>query len=472
MSALFRLLSILAGLKAGGQVVQALLSRVRKLFQGTSPDSLRSGQSYRVKEFSDLPNYLAIVNHRSRAKLFGLADPFYRCHTAVSGSRTHIDRKSCVNFASYDYLGSNGHPATRAAAKAASDQFGTSATASRIVAGERPVHRSLENGLAQVYGVEDAIAFVSGHATNVSTIATLMGPGDLIVHDELMHNSALTGAKLSQATSHSFRHNDLNDLERVLCEERAKHKNTLIVVEGLYSMDGDIPDLPRLIELKRQYGAWLMVDEAHALGVLGATGRGSAEHHDIDPRQVDIWMGTLSKALASCGGYIAGKRELIEILKFNAASFIYSVGLSPPLAAAAKAALDLMREEPERVSRLQENGRLFLNEARAAGLDTGHSEGYAVVSVMIGDMYKAVKLCERLLDRGVNALPIVYPAVPMRASRVRFFITCQHSSDEIKEAVRITREEVGFLNGWKNGTKSSSPQRVGNFRDPSMAEAA
>lgn len=468
MSALFRPNNHLGGLKAGGKVAQALHSAGRQLRRVMSHKGLSSGQFYPVFQFSDLRNYRAIVNFRARAKLFGLSDPFYRCHTAVSGSRTCIDRKSCVNFASYDYLGFNRHPATRAAAKAAIDQFGTSATASRIVAGERPVHRSLENGLAQFYGVEDAIAFVSGHATNVSTIATLMGPADLIVHDELVHNSVLTGAKLSQATCHSFRHNDLDALEKLLCEERAKHKHALLVVEGLYSMDGDIPDLPGLIELKRQYGAWLMVDEAHALGVLGATGRGSAEHHDIDPRQVDIWMGTLSKALASCGGYIAGKRELIELLKFNAASFVYSVGLSPPLAAVAKTSLDLLREEPERVRRLQENSRLLLNEARAAGLDTGRSEGYAVVSLMIGDIFKAGRLSERLLSRGVNALPIIYPAVPMRASRLRFFITCQHSWEEIKEAVRITREEIGLLNGLKIEAKAPSVHNVDHFRNRSV----
>jgi 7-keto-8-aminopelargonate synthetase-like enzyme len=296
-----------------------------------------------------------------------------------------------------------------------------------------------------------------------------MGSGDLVVHDELMHNSALMGAKLSQATTLSFRHNDLDALERLLGEERAKHKNTMIVVEGLYSMDGDLADLPRLIEIKRKYGAWLMIDEAHSLGVIGSTGLGSAEYHNIDPRDVDIWMGTLSKALGSCGGYIAGKNELIETLKFNAASFVYSVGLSPPIAAAAEVALDVLRAEPQRVRRLQENGLLFLNEAKASGLNTGISEGYAVVSIMIGDILKAVRLSELLLNRGINALPIIYPAVPMKASRLRFFITSEHTSDEIKLAVKITRQEIGNLKGWKNGAKSPSVQLSDNEPKPNMA---
>jgi 8-amino-7-oxononanoate synthase len=206
-----------------------------------------------------------------------------------------------------------------------------------------------------------------------------MGPDDLIVHDELMHNSALIGAKLSRGTTLSFRHNDLDALEAVLREARGRHRLALIVVEGLYSMDGDVPDLPRLIELKERYGAWLMVDEAHGLGVLGPTGRGVWEHFGVDPNKIDIWMGTLSKTLGTCGGYICGARELIEILKFQAPGFVYSVGLSPPLAAASLAALALLKAEPERVARLQANGRLFVAEARAAGLDTGTSAGYAVV---------------------------------------------------------------------------------------------
>ena len=176
---------------------------------------------------------------------------------------------------------------------------------------------------------------MSGHGTNVSTIATLMSPDDLIVHDELAHNSVLVGAKLSRATVHAFRHNDPEALERILAANRHLHKRALIVVEGLYSMDGDTADLPRLVELKEKYDAWLMVDEAHALGVLGAEGHGSAEHFGVDPDSVDIWMGTLSKTLAACGGYIAGKQELIDILKYQAPGMVYSVGLSPPLAAAA-----------------------------------------------------------------------------------------------------------------------------------------
>jgi 7-keto-8-aminopelargonate synthetase-like enzyme len=234
-------------------------------------------------------------------------------------------------------------------------------------------------------------------------------------------------------------------LEKLLVEERACYKNALIIVEGLYSMDGDIPDLPRLIELKQRHNAWLMVDEAHALGVLGKHGRGVAEHFDIDPSDVDIWMGTLSKALSACGGYIAGSHELIEILRFRAAGQVYSVGMSPPVAAAAAAALQILKAEPERVARLQANGALFLHEAREHGLDTVTSQGYAIIPVMVGDIVRAGRITDRMLARSVNVLPIIYPAVPLKAARLRFFVTSEHTPNQIRTAVRITAEELRKL---------------------------
>ena len=411
-------------------------------------------------EFAELPVYQAMMRHRDIAETFGIANPFYRSHDGRSGATTSIAGKEYLNFASYDYCGLNQQPSVGEAAKAAIDQYGTSVSASRIVAGERPLHRALETALAEFYGAEDAIAFVSGHATNVSTIGALMGPDDLILHDEFVHNSAIVGAKLSRATCVSFRHNNLDALDEALKANRAKHKHALIVVEGLYSMDGDFPELPRLIELKRRYGAWLMVDEAHALGVLGATGRGIAEHFDSNPLDVDIWMGTLSKTLGACGGYIAGNRELIEILKFQAPGFVYSVGLSPPVTAAALGALELLKAQPERVARLQANGKLFLTEASAAGLDTGTSAGYAVVPIIVGDTIRVVKLTERLLDRGVNALPIFYPAVPMKAARVRFFITSEHTPEQIRAAVAITGEELAVLSKARFGLERAAARMV------------
>jgi 8-amino-7-oxononanoate synthase len=414
---------------------------------GAAPDKRApaAGRQQQAGSFADLPAYRAIVKHLDIGRLFAIRNPFYRCHDERRGPETWIDGQRYINFASYDYLGLNEHPAVRDAAKAAVDRFGTSVSASRIVAGERPVHRELETALAELYQAEAAVTFVSGHATNVSTIATLMTPDDLVVYDELSHNSVIVGARLSRATALAFRHNDPVALEALLREHRHLHKRALIVVEGLYSMDGDVARLPALVALKEQYGAWLMVDEAHALGVLGARGRGTAEHFGIDPRRVDIWMGTLSKALASCGGYIAGKQELIDILKYQAPGLVYSVGLSPPLAASASAALRLLEAEPERVARVQANGKLFLSLARAANLNTATSEGHAIISIIVGDLINAGRLADRLLERGLNVLPIIYPAVPVKAARLRFFITSDHTPAHIRTAVATMREELDGL---------------------------
>src|SRR5262245_23358837 len=342
---------IRAGLYARGTIGEA--ARAVADACGARPEAGRLSTSYRnhisydstrsPQSFADLPHYQFILKHKEIGKLFDIADPFYRCHEARHGVTTQIAGQEYVNYASYDYLGLNQHPIVVEAAKAAIESFGTSVSASRIVAGERPLHQELERALAEFYGVEAAVAFVSGHATNVSTISTLMTVDDLIIHDDLSHNSVLVGTKLSGAKALAFRHNDADALEALLKQHRHLHKRTLIVAEGLYSMDGDIADLPRLVALKEKYDAWLMIDEAHALGVLGATGRGSAEHFGIDPTRVDIWMGTLSKALASCGGYIAGKRELIDVLKYQAPGLVYSVGLSPPLTAAAIASLGILK---------------------------------------------------------------------------------------------------------------------------------
>lgn len=368
---------------------------------------------------------------RAAAERFGIGDPFFKIHEGMGGAHTRIAGKEYLNFSHYNYLGLNGDAQVNNAAIEALRRYGTSAGASRLVAGERPVQRELEKALAGLYGVDDCIVFVSGHATNVSAISTLFGPKDLIIHDSLIHNSVLEGARASGATRRSFSHNDLNALENLLSSLRVNHDNVLIVVEGLYSMDGDIPDLPRLIELKQRFGAFLMVDEAHALGVLGKTGRGSAEFHGVDSRLVDIWMGTLSKTLATCGGYIAGSSELVEILKASAPGFVYSVGISPPLAAASLAALKIMLDEPARTRKLADNGQLFLEEARKSGWNTGTATGNAIIPLIVGSSRKAITLSNQLFDQGINVQPIIHPAVEEKASRLRFFLSSLHSESDI-----------------------------------------
>jgi len=311
-----------------------------------------------------------------------------------------------------------------------------------MVAGEIPLHQMLEEKIARFCGVEGALLFVSGHAANVSTIGTIMGEEDLVVHDELVHNSAIVGIRLSGATARSFRHNDAESCERILRESRDEYRNALVIIEGLYSTEGDVPDLSRLINLKERYGAWLMVDDAHGIGVLGNRGRGCAEHCNVDPLKVDIWMGTLSKALASCGGYIAGSKVLIELLRYSAPGFVYSVGLPPPMAAAAFAALSVLEAEPERVARLRANSALFLSQSRAAGLDTAGAQGFGIVPVIIGNTFRLGKVEARLFDHDINASPIFPPGVPINGGRLRFFLTSEHTAEEIGAAIGAVREAL------------------------------
>ncbi|PSJ61166.1 aminotransferase class I/II-fold pyridoxal phosphate-dependent enzyme [Kumtagia ephedrae] len=398
-----------------------------------------------VPSFADLPEHRQIMAQAAAGDQLGIDNPFFRSHAGAAGATTVVDGRELVNFASYDYLGMNRHPEVLAASKKAIDRYGISASASRLVAGERPIHGELEAKLASFYGVEAAIVFVSGYLTNVTAIGTLLGPEDLIIHDEFIHNSALTGAKLSGAHRRFFRHNDAEDLERVLRSVAGRHRRTLVLVEGVYSMDGDVADLRRLIELRARYGFWLMVDDAHALGVIGGTGRGTAEYHGCNPRDVDIWMGTLSKTTASCGGYVAGNEALVTLLKGHAGGFVYSVGLAPALAAAAWTSLDLIDREPERVTRMRANGRLFFDLARARGLDTGVSVGCSVIPVIVGDSMRAAQLCNDLLEAGINVMPIIHPAVPEGQARLRFFITAEHTPEQIEFAVSRTAEKLEAL---------------------------
>jgi len=394
-----------------------------------------------LTDFSTLPAFTELKMQRSMADLVDLENPFFRVHERRAGATTQIEDRTLSNFSSYDYLGLNGHKEVAEAAKAAIDLYGISASASRVVAGERPIHRALENKLAELYGQDACAVFVSGHATNISTISTIMGAKDLVLYDSLAHNSIVTGAIYSGAERRAFPHNDAEALDAMLTSLRPRYKRVLIVIEGLYSMDGDMPDLAAFIAVKQRHAAWLMVDEAHGLGVLGKNGHGLHEFAGVDPRDVDIWMGTLSKTLSGCGGYIAGCSPLVETLKCTAGGFVYSVGMPPAIAAASLKALEIMLREPERVERLHRNGTLFRDLAKAAGLDTGLSLGYAVVPIILQDSLVAVALGQKLFERGINVQPIIPPAVPEKSSRLRFFITADHKEEQIRETIDIIAEE-------------------------------
>ncbi|MBQ7617854.1 MAG: aminotransferase class I/II-fold pyridoxal phosphate-dependent enzyme [Desulfovibrio sp.] len=396
---------------------------------------LKQNASKPAGGFNHMRSKLSFGRMVEMATEMGMANPLFRCHERAAKATTWIDGREYINFSTYDYLDINTHPEITKAVTHAAEVFGTSAGASRLVGGERPPHRILEQKLAQFYQVEDCIVFVSGHATNVSTLGFLFGKRDAIFHDGLAHNSLLQGARLSGAQRFSYAHNDCDALEKMLAEKRKDFKHAVIVTEGLFSMDGNIPDLPRIIRLKKQYDCMLLVDEAHSLGILGDTGRGVREYFGINPQDVDMWMSTLSKTLCGCGGFICGSHELIEFLKYGCPGFVYSVGMPPVIAQACSTALDILQREPERIKKLQDISQYFLHYARSKGLDTGAAQGYAVVPIIIGNSWVTGFLSQQLLKHGVYVMPISFPAVKEGTARLRFFISAAHQEEHVQKAI-------------------------------------
>ncbi|MBX3432839.1 MAG: aminotransferase class I/II-fold pyridoxal phosphate-dependent enzyme [Pirellulales bacterium] len=433
---------VLPNIETCGEVAEAIRLHLGGRIERTAGGPGAAEVPAEDYQFSKSPEYLRLLENKSLTTKAGLPNPFFTVHEGLTNDRTTIAGQEYVNWCSYNYLGMSGDPAVVKATQDAVARFGTSVSASRVVSGEKTIHRQLERAIADFIGTEDSIVMVGGHSTNESIIGHLFGPGDLILHDALSHNSIMQGAILSGARRRPFAHNDWRECGRILDQIRHEYRRVLIVVEGVYSMDGDYPDLPQFVELKKKHKCYMMVDEAHSIGTMGLHGRGMSEHFGIVPRDVDIWMGTLSKSMGSCGGYIAGCRELVEYLKYTAPGFVYSVGLSPANTAAALASLELLQEEPERVARLAENSRLFLRLAKDAGLNTGHSNNTPVVPVITGNSEHALRLSHQLFQRGINVQPILYPAVEERAARLRFFITATHTPQQIRTTVRAVAEEL------------------------------
>ncbi len=397
---------------------------------------------FRISEFEEVK---ALSDRIALSLAADVDNPYFLVNDGVTRDTSIVNGAEAINFTSFNYLGMSGHPAVTEAAADAVRQWGSSSSGSRLLGGEKPVHRELEQELAALLGTEDAVVLTSGHATNVTVIGHLLGAPDLVIHDSLAHDSILQGCKLSGATRRSFPHNDYAALDALLTQIRGQYRRVLIVIEGVYSQDGDIPDLPTFIAVKQKHQALMMIDEAHSVGVLGETGGGIGEHFGVDRADVELWSGTISKALAGCGGYVAGSRELIEYLKYTTPGFIFSAGMPPAVAAASLAAIRTMRGEPEHLKRLHEAASLFLTLAREAGLDTGDSEGTPIIPCIVGDSVKTVKLSNALLRRGINASPILYPAVPEDMARVRFFVSSCHTDEQIRYTVKTVAEELAML---------------------------
>jgi 8-amino-7-oxononanoate synthase len=344
---------------------------------------------------------------------------------------------SLVSFANYDYLGLAGHERIIAAANEAVTKVGVGALGSRLVGGERKMHAAFEDAVARFIGHEACLTLVSGYLTNLSILPHLMGNRDLLLYDDLCHNSIVAGVRSAKALAIPFRHNDMEHLESLLREHRSGRRNCLIAVESLYSMDGDLPDLPGLLKLKDAYSSWLLVDEAHSFGVLGEHGRGVSEHFGEDPKRIDIIVGTLSKSLAACGGFLCASRIVIEWLKFTLSGFVYSVGLPPVITGAAHAALDVMIAEPHRIAQLKKNSERFLAKAREGGLNVGTAVGRAIVPVLFHDLPETMRASEALLANNVFAPPIVHIGVPRDAPRIRFFLSARHKPEDIDRTASV-----------------------------------
>jgi 8-amino-7-oxononanoate synthase len=381
---------------------------------------------------SEFPGYKDLKLRQQMVAALGMQNPYFDSHDGTARNRSMIGGRDVINYSSYNYLGLSGDERVIADVSAAMARYGTSVSASRIASGERPLHRELEQALAQAIGVEDAVIMPSGHATNVTTIGHLMGPKDLILHDELVHDSCLQGIKLSGAARRGFRHEDAAHAEAQLRELRPHYEKVLIVKEGVYSMDGDVSDIPEFIALKKKYGCLLMVDEAHSFGTIGPRGFGIADHFALDAHDVDIWMGTMSKSLASMGGWIAGRASLVEYLKYTTPGFVFAAGMAPTLAQAALSSLRLMEQEPWRVQQLQHNSGFFYRALQERGINTGVAKGLSpVVPAITGDSMHALLLSQALLEDGVNAKPIIFPAVADDAARLRFFLSALHTEEEL-----------------------------------------
>jgi 8-amino-7-oxononanoate synthase len=361
----------------------------------------------------------------------------------MGGAKVLVNGRVMGMYASYSYLGLVGHARINAAAKNAIDRFGTGTHGVRSLAGSLVIHRELEETIANFKRAEAAVTYSSGYVTNLTVVSTLLGREDYVISDKLNHASIVDGCMMSGAKFLRFRHNDMESLEirlKQIPEDAAK----LVIVDAVFSMDGDIIDLPAVVKLCKQYNAWLMIDEAHSVGVLGKTGRGIEEYFGLEG-SVDIKMGTLSKTIPSIGGYVAGKKDVIEFLRHASRGYIFSAALPPAQAAAANEAFKVILDEPWRIEKLKANSQQFIEGLKGRGFDTMLTET-AIVPVLCGQDEMAYKLTRDCQKAGFFVLPVISPAVPVGLARLRATVTAAHEPEDIELAMNVI-EKAGRENG-------------------------
>ena len=394
----------------------------------------------------------AYQNHLSRLNFIkAMGDnPYGRIHQGFNAAHSNLDGKKVLNFASFNYTSLSNHPEVCAAAKEAVDTYGTSPSATPLLFGETELHHELESEIADYLGTEASVVFASGHSTSVAVIGHVMDKEDLIIHDQYIHDCAIRGAILSGAKRRSFSHDDWEELDRVLTQIRKYYRRVLIIIEGIYSQDGDIGNLPEFIKIKKKHKCMLMIDEAHSIGVLGKTGAGAGEYFGVDRKDVDIWMGTLSKGLGSCGGYIASTKNFVQFLKYTTPLLIFSTGITPANAAAALQSIRVLRKEPHRVHSLIEKSRWFLFRAKELGFDTGPSFDSPVIPIIVGSWERAIALSSLLKNENINVMPIGYPAVEKDKCRLRFFVNVDHTLEELEFALQTLKQAIYTLDNEPN----------------------
>ena len=366
--------------------------------------------------------------------------PYFRTLSSGQGPEVVHRGKRLIMMGSNNYLGFSTHPAVREAAKRAVDRYGTGCSGSRLLNGTLDLHQQLEEKLAEYLGKEAAVVWPTGFQANLGIVGALTGRNDLVVIDKMDHASIYDGTRLSFATTRKFGHNNLAELESILSKHRGV--SAFVVVDGVYSMEGDLVDLPGLVDICSRYGAALAVDDAHGLGVLGRDGRGTAHHFGLEG-QVDILGGTFSKSLGSVGGYAAGDADVINYLKHHARSLMFSASLPPASTAAALAALELLEREPEHIERLWVNTRHFQEGVDALGFETGKQQS-PIVPIRVGDEQLTLSVCNRLFEEGVFTSPILYPAVPAGMAMIRTSCMATHTAEHMERALdafeRVGRE--------------------------------
>ena len=366
------------------------------------------------------------------------AYPFHMPLQAKAGPCVTADGHQMLMMSSYDYLGLIGHPRIDNAAIEAVKRYGTSTSGARLLTGTLDIHREMEADLAAFKGTEDAITVSSGYMANLAVIYGLFGPSDRVIIDELCHRSLLDACKMAGVQIQRFRHNDPQSARDEL--QKPTHANrTLLISDGVFSMDGDICCLPDLIALKKEFGCFLMMDEAHASGVLGATGRGTDEHFGIDTRDVDIWTGSLAKSIPSTGGFVAVSQEVAIFLQHASSPYIFSAAMAPSSVAAITTGLAILREEPQRVAIVKRNGDFLRKGLAELGYDTGLSQT-AVVPVILKDEVTTALLARRLRDLGIIAAPVMFPAVAQGFARLRLCVTAAHTIEQLTSVLDAFRQ--------------------------------